>query len=83
MVVVQGRIDGWRNDSPKVDSLCEFQRFGPPPDSGNYAVRKHCTGILRLDNAFVLIDGHPEDQHRPKGCVTRLGAVSCGHALSR
>ncbi len=21
----------------------------------------YCTGILRLDNAFVLIDGHPEN----------------------
>jgi hypothetical protein len=59
MVVVQGRIDGWWNDSPKVDSPCEFQSFGPPPDSGNYAVQKHCTGILYLDNAFVLIDDHP------------------------
>ena len=27
--------------------------------SGNHAVQKHCAGYVWLDNAFVLIEGHP------------------------
>src|SRR5580658_711297 len=27
---MSGRIDGWQNDLPKVDSPCQFQSFGPP-----------------------------------------------------
>jgi hypothetical protein len=36
-----------------------FQSSGPPPSLAMTRCRKHCSGILRLDNAFVLIEGHP------------------------
>jgi hypothetical protein len=35
--------------------------------SGNDAVQKHCSGILRLDNAFVLIEGHPKKPNQSLG----------------
>jgi hypothetical protein len=28
-------------------------------NSDHHAVKKHCPGVLCLDNAFALIDGHP------------------------
>src|SRR6202043_1178602 len=64
MAEVTGRIDGWWNYPPRNDSRRDFQSLGPPPCSGNHAVRKHCRAELRLDNAFVLIEGHPPAKNR-------------------
>jgi hypothetical protein len=33
--------------------------------------QNHCTGILCLDIAFVLIEGHPKNQNRRNSCATR------------
>ena len=54
-----GRIDGWRNDSPKVDSPCQFQSLlrkqaSVLHHSGNDAVPKHCTAQCLLTTPSFL-----------------------------
>ena len=57
------RIDGWRNDlngsnRRKLIHRGSF-RASVLHHSDAQAVGNHCTGVLCLDNAFVLIERHP------------------------
>ena len=61
---MDGRIDGWWDDSTEDDSR-DFQSLGPPPSLWQArGAPSTAQEISVLDNAFVLIEGHPADHHR-------------------
>ena len=45
---------------PQGDSRCDFQSLGPPPSLAMTRCEQHCGEKLSLDNAFALIEGHPD-----------------------
>jgi hypothetical protein len=88
MADVDGRIDGWWDDSTADDSRCGFQSLGPPPSLWQpRGATSTAQEISVLDNAFVLIEGHPTLLPRAKGFATRrehfLDPAASGIVLER
>jgi len=65
MAEAQGRIDGWRNDfrsdrTAASGFTARVFRASVLHHSDPQAVEHHCPGVLCLDNAFALIERHPQ-----------------------
>ncbi len=56
---VTDRIDGWRNGSTASRFIERVPRLRPSANSESHAVKKHPKAVLRLENVFAFIEGHP------------------------
>src|SRR5271157_1866650 len=81
-----GRIDGWWSDGFHREMIRrEFSSVLGPQPSGEPAVLTHRPGEVSLDNAFALIEGHPNEifesefaawlGHPPSGSRVSIGRV--------
>jgi hypothetical protein len=82
MADMPGRIDGWWDDSTEDDSRCDFQSLGPPPSLWQPGgATSTAQEISVLDNAFVLIEGHPQPKSGPQAFKDRPRLLNCAGVM--